>query len=106
MATTSMTTIAKYSSIVIYDTAAATPIQGVDANTSVIARGASLIQVDTIAAGTTAVVQCKTVYGAEWATVKSIDDTNTPIVIDVSNANFTQLVRTGVDVFKAYAQGG
>lgn len=96
-----------YPVAVIYDTAAAVPIQGADANHSVVIPNPRFVQFDTIPAGTTVQVQRKIHKDASWENVGTAvgnSDGSKVIEFGLLPPNFVQLVRTGAGDVKAFAQ--
>ena len=103
----------KYSTYVVYDTAAVdgnsdpAPIQGADANHSVVICDPVLVQIDTLPAATSIQAQQKCHADAEWVNVgAAITLASGPsMLIFDHEVNFVQLVRTGAGDVNAYAQG-
>jgi len=97
----------KYPTYVVYDTAALVPVQGADADHSVVICDPVLVQIDTLPAATSIQVQQKCHPDAEWVNVgAAITLASGPsMLIFDHEVNFVQLVRTGAGDVKAYAQG-
>jgi hypothetical protein len=97
----------KYSTYVVYDTAAVEPVQGADANHSVVICDPVIVQIDTLPAATSVQVQQKCHPDAEWVNVGAAitEASGASMLIFDHEVNFVQLVRTGAGDVKAYAQG-
>ena len=96
-----------YPVAVVYDTAADTPIQGADADHSVVIPNPRFVQFNTIPSGTTVQVQRKVHKDAGWENVgTAIGNTDGNKIVEFSllPPNFVQLVRTGAGDVKAFAQ--
>ena len=90
----------------IYDPAAGDPIQGADANHSVIVRVPRIITVDGLPALTTLTLQAKVHFAGAWHTIVVFDGDVAAIGNHVFDPrwNFVQLVRAGSGTPIAHAQ--
>ncbi len=106
MATTYSNLLQKNKTLIIYDTAASTPIQGADANHSLIINTPSFIQLEALASGTTIQVQQKIHIDATWVNVgAAITNTDGATIVTFSKSpNYVQLVRSGSGAIKAWRQ--
>lgn len=90
----------------IYDPAAPEPVQGADADHSLVARVPRIITIEAMAGGTTVAVQGKVHNDAAWETIVVLDGATAAVQSTTFDPrwNFVQLVRTGAKDMVAYAQ--
>lgn len=75
--------------------------------TSKVAPAPFHLQIDAIPAGASALVQARIHPDAEWVTIRTYTDADTPsvYVFGGDRFNFVRVVHSGVGDFKAYTQG-
>lgn len=81
-------------------------IHGDNVNTSLVACAPFVVQIGTLAVGTTVQLQGKSNQNAEWVPITDYDATSTPTmyIFDI-RVNFVRLVRTGAGDVKVHSQG-
>jgi len=91
---------------VILDTAAETPINGADANTSYIVPSALAIQINALEAGTTVKIQSRIHPSASWKDEGTYTSTDGVVLMTFAIPRAqTQVIRTvGTGPVKAFAQ--
>lgn len=92
---------------VIFDTAAIIPINGVDANTSQVARVPFALQIEPVPDATTVVVETRLHASATWVTASTLTG---PVIVPtiityLVRLNFVRVRRSvGIGAIKVYAQ--
>lgn len=93
----------------IYDPAAAEPIQGADANESLIVRAPDIIAIEGMDGAnlTSVTVQVRIHPDGEWHDYQEVDKSkpNALLLFEIT-PNFVRVVRVGTDDFKVFAQLG